>query len=110
MGGAAARCPCEARRGGGGRWQAAARAALGGDEWVAKAAAESLGLPLYRYVGGTNAKELPLPMMNIINGGSHADNNVDLQEFMIMPVGASNFRQALQIGTEIFHHLKSVLK
>ena len=87
-----------------------ANAILGVSLAVAKAAAKSLGLPLYRYVGGTNAKELPLPMMNIINGGSHADNNVDLQEFMIMPVGASNFRQALQIGTEIFHHLKSVLK
>ncbi len=87
-----------------------ANAILGVSLAVAKAAANSLGLPLYRYVGGTNAKELPLPMMNIINGGSHADNNVDLQEFMIMPVGASNFRQALQIGTEIFHHLKSVLK
>ena len=87
-----------------------ANAILGVSLALAKAAAKSLGLPLYRYVGGTNAKELPLPMMNIINGGSHADNNVDLQEFMIMPVGASNFRQALQIGTEIFHHLKSVLK
>ena len=87
-----------------------ANAILGVSLAVAKAAANSLRLPLYRYVGGTNAKELPLPMMNIINGGSHADNNVDLQEFMIMPVGASNFRQALQIGTEIFHHLKSVLK
>ena len=87
-----------------------ANAILGVSLAVAKAAAKSLGLPLYRYIGGTNAKELPLPMMNIINGGSHADNNVDLQEFMIMPVGASNFRQALQIGTEIFHHLKSVLK
>ena len=87
-----------------------ANAILGVSLAVAKAAAKSLGLPLYRYVGGTNAKELPLPMMNIINGGSHADNNVDLQEFMIMPVGASNFREALQIGTEIFHHLKSVLK
>ena len=87
-----------------------ANAILGVSLAVAKAAANSLGLPLYRYVGGTNAKELPLPMMNIINGGSHADNNVDLQEFMIMPAGASNFRQALQIGTEIFHHLKSVLK
>ena len=87
-----------------------ANAILGVSLAVAKAAANGLDLPLYRYVGGTNAKELPLPMMNIINGGSHADNNVDLQEFMIMPAGASNFRQALQIGTEIFHHLKSVLK
>ena len=87
-----------------------ANAILGVSLAVAKAAANSLGIPLYRYIGGANAKELPLPMMNILNGGSHADNNVDLQEFMIMPAGAGNFSQALQMGTEIFHHLKAVLK
>ncbi len=87
-----------------------ANAILGVSLAVAKAAANSLDIPLYRYIGGANAKELPLPMMNILNGGSHADNNVDLQEFMIMPVGAGNFSQALQMGTEIFHHLKAVLK
>ena len=77
---------------------------------VAHAAANELGMPLYRYVGGTNAKTLPVPMMNIINGGSHADNNVDIQEFMIMPVGAKSFREGLRMGTEIFHALKAVLK
>ena len=87
-----------------------ANAILGVSLAVAKAAANSLDIPLYRYIGGVNAKELPLPMMNILNGGSHADNNVDLQEFMIMPAGAGNFSQALQMGTEIFHHLKAVLK
>ena len=87
-----------------------ANAILGVSLAVAKAAAHSLNLPLYKYIGGTNAKELPLPMMNILNGGSHADNNVDLQEFMIMPVGSETFSQALRIGTEIFHSLKSVLK
>ena len=87
-----------------------ANAILGVSLAVAKAAACSLNLPLYKYIGGTNAKELPLPMMNILNGGSHADNNVDLQEFMIMPVGSESFSQALQVGTEIFHSLKSVLK
>jgi len=87
-----------------------ANAILGVSLAVAKAAANSLDIPLYRYIGGANAKELPLPMMNILNGGSHADNNVDLQEFMIMPVGAGNFSEALQMGTEIFHHLKAVLK
>ena len=87
-----------------------ANAILGVSLAVAKAAANRLGIPLYRYIGGANAKELPLPMMNILNGGSHADNNVDLQEFMIMPAGAGNFSQALQMGTEIFHHLKAVLK
>ncbi len=76
----------------------------------ARAAAESRGLPLYQYLGGVNAKKLPVPMMNILNGGSHADNNVDLQEFMIMPIGASSFAEGLRMGTEIFHHLKSVLK
>lgn len=87
-----------------------ANAILGVSLAVAKAAAAELKMPLYRYIGGTNAKELPLPMMNILNGGSHADNNVDLQEFMIMPVGAETFAEALRIGTEIFHSLKSVLK
>ena len=87
-----------------------ANAILGVSLAVAKSAAHSLNLPLYKYIGGTNAKELPLPMMNILNGGSHADNNVDFQEFMIMPVGAETFSQALRIGTEVFHSLKSVLK
>jgi enolase len=77
---------------------------------VAKAAAEEAGLPLYRYVGGTNAKTLPVPMMNILNGGAHADNKIDFQEFMIMPVGATSFSDALRWGTEIFHVLKGVLK
>ncbi|MDD2320482.1 MAG: phosphopyruvate hydratase [Geobacteraceae bacterium] len=87
-----------------------ANAILGVSLAVAKAAADSLGLPLYRYIGGVNARELPLPMMNILNGGAHADNNVDIQEFMIMPVGAPNFSMALRMGAEIFHSLKSVLK
>jgi enolase len=87
-----------------------ANAILGVSLAVAKAAAEALGLPLYRYIGGVNARELPLPMMNILNGGAHADNNVDIQEFMIMPVGAPNFSTALRMGAEIFHSLKSVLK
>ncbi len=76
----------------------------------AKAAAETLDLPLYRYIGGTNARTLPVPMMNILNGGKHADNNVDFQEFMVMPVGAPNFAEALRMGAETFHVLKSVLK
>lgn len=76
----------------------------------AKAAAEEAGLPLYRYVGGTNARTLPVPMMNIINGGSHADNKIDFQEFMVMPVGASSFSEGLRWGTEVFHALKTVLK
>ena len=76
----------------------------------AKAAANSVGLPLYRYVGGANAKTLPVPMMNILNGGAHADNKIDFQEFMVMPVGAPTFREGLRWGVEIFHHLKSVLK
>src|SRR5690625_7096329 len=76
---------------------------------VAKAAAKATGLPLWRYLGGVNSKVLPLPMMNIINGGSHADNNVDPQEFMIMPAGAKSYNHAVQMGTEIFHHLKKVL-
>lgn len=87
-----------------------ANAILGVSLAVAKAAANSLGMPLYRYIGGTNAKILPVPMMNIINGGKHADNNVDFQEFMIMPVGASKFSDALRMGAEVFHNLKSVLK
>ena len=76
----------------------------------AKAAAETLELPLYRYVGGVIAKDIPIPMMNIINGGQHADNNVDIQEFMIMPVGAQNFKEGLRMSAEVFHNLKSVLK
>lgn len=77
---------------------------------TARAAAEYLEVPLYKYLGGPNARTLPVPMMNIINGGAHADNNVDFQEFMIVPVGATTFREALRMGTEIFHALKSVLK
>ena len=77
---------------------------------VAKAAAEEVSLPLFRYVGGTNAKTLPVPMMNILNGGAHADNKIDFQEFMVMPVGASSFSEGLRWGVEIFHALKSVLK
>lgn len=87
-----------------------ANAILGVSLAVAKAAANVHGLPLYRYIGGVNANTLPIPMMNILNGGSHADNKIDFQEFMVMPVGASSFSEALQMGTEIFHHLKSVLK
>ncbi|HPO78105.1 MAG TPA: phosphopyruvate hydratase [Thermoclostridium caenicola] len=87
-----------------------ANAILGVSLAVAKAAAEALGLPLYQYIGGTNAKVLPVPMMNIINGGKHADNSVTIQEFMIMPVGAKSFKQALQWCAEVFHNLKSVLK
>ena len=87
-----------------------ANATLGVSLAVAKAAADVVGLPLYKYIGGTNARVLPVPMMNILNGGSHADNNVDLQEFMIFPAGASSFHEALRMGVETFHHLKSVLK
>jgi enolase len=87
-----------------------ANAILGVSLAVAKAAAQSLHMPLYRYIGGTNAKILPVPMMNILNGGSHADNNVDFQEFMIMPIDAPSFAEALRMGAEIFHSLKSVLK
>ena len=87
-----------------------ANALLGVSMACAKAAAEDAGLPLYQYIGGANAKELPLPMMNIINGGAHADNNVDIQEFMIMPAGAASFKEALRMGAEIFHALKKVLK
>jgi enolase len=86
-----------------------ANAILGVSMAVARAAADELGLPLYQYLGGFNAKQLPVPMMNIINGGSHADNNVDFQEFMILPVGASSFKEAIRMGTEIFHNLKAVL-
>lgn len=77
---------------------------------VARAAADALDLPLYVYLGGFNAKQLPVPMMNIVNGGAHADNNVDVQEFMVLPVGAPSFKEALRMGAEIFHSLKSVLK
>lgn len=86
-----------------------ANAILGVSMAAAHAAAESVGLPLYRYLGGFNAKQLPTPMMNIINGGSHADNNVDFQEFMIMPVGAPTFKEAIRMGAEVFHSLKKVL-
>jgi len=86
-----------------------ANAILGVSMAVAKAAAQASGLPLWRYLGGVNAKVLPLPMMNIINGGSHADNNVDPQEFMVMPSGAKSYSHAVQMGTEIFHNLKKVL-
>ena len=86
-----------------------ANAILGVSIAVAKAAAESVGLPLYQYIGGVNAKTLPVPMMNILNGGKHADNNVDVQEFMITPAGAAEFREALRMGAEIFHTLKKVL-
>ncbi len=87
-----------------------ANAILGVSLAVAKAAAESAGLPLYRYLGGPNAHVLPVPMMNILNGGSHADSNVDIQEFMIAPIGAPTFREALRMGAEVYHTLKSVLK
>ncbi len=87
-----------------------ANAILGVSLAVAHAASEYLDIPLYQYLGGVNAKQLPVPMMNILNGGAHADNNVDIQEFMVMPVGAESFRHALRIGTEIFHSLKAVLK
>jgi len=87
-----------------------ANAILGVSLAAAKAAAESVGLPLYQYLGGVNAKELPVPMMNILNGGQHADNNIDIQEFMVMPVGATSFAEALRMGTEVYHSLKAVLK
>jgi enolase len=87
-----------------------ANALLGVSLAVAKAAAESLGMPLYRYLGGTHAHVLPVPLMNVLNGGKHADNNVDLQEFMIVPLGADSFREALRWGTEVFHALAGVLK
>ena len=87
-----------------------ANAILGVSLAVAKAGASDTKLPLYQYIGGTNAKELPVPMMNVLNGGEHADNNIDIQEFMILPVGAKSFTDCLRMGTEVFHHLKSVLK
>ncbi len=87
-----------------------ANAILGVSLAVAKAAAEALGMPLYKYLGGVNAKELPLPMMNILNGGSHADSAVDVQEFMIQPVGAKTFQEAMRMGCEVFHHLGKLLK
>ncbi len=87
-----------------------ANAILGVSMAVAKAAAGALGLPLYQYLGGFNAKQLPVPMMNILNGGKHADNNVDIQEFMVMPVGAESFAEALRMCAEIYHNLKKVLK
>jgi len=87
-----------------------ANAMLGVSMAVARAAASALGLPLYRYLGGANAKMLPVPMMNILNGGVHADNNVDMQEFMVMPVGAASFSEGLRMGIETFHTLKKVLK
>ncbi len=87
-----------------------ANAILGVSLAVAKAAAEELKQPLYRYIGGVNANLLPIPMMNILNGGAHADNGIDFQEFMVMPIGAESFSDALRMGTEVFHHLKAVLK
>ncbi len=87
-----------------------ANAILGVSLAAARAASEACGQPLYRYVGGVNANLLPIPMMNILNGGSHADNGIDFQEFMIMPIGANSFSEGLRMGTEIFHHLKAVLK
>ncbi|HHT9105070.1 MAG TPA: phosphopyruvate hydratase [Candidatus Wujingus californicus] len=87
-----------------------ANAILGVSLAAAKAAANALCLPLYRYIGGTNARVLPVPMMNILNGGKHADNNLDIQEFMIMPIQAESFAEALRMGTEVFHNLRSVLK
>ena len=86
-----------------------ANAILGASLAIAKVAAEATQVPLYRYVGGTSARTLPVPMMNILNGGEHADNNVDIQEFMVMPVGAPTFAEALRYGSEIYHHLKKVL-
>jgi len=87
-----------------------ANAILGVSLACARAAAESLGQPLYKYIGGVGARTMPVPMMNILNGGSHADNKIDVQEFMIMPVGGSSFSEGLRMGTEVFHHLKNVLK
>jgi phosphopyruvate hydratase len=87
-----------------------ANAILGVSLAAAHAAANSLGLPLFQYIGGVNGKLLPVPMMNILNGGQHADNNVDIQEFMVMPVGAESFKEGLRMGAEVFHNLKSVLK
>ena len=87
-----------------------ANAILGVSMAVARAAARVLGQPLYRYIGGTGACDMPVPMMNVLNGGSHADNNVDIQEFMIVPVGAPTFAEGLRAGTEVFHTLKGVIQ
>ncbi|MEP6755090.1 MAG: phosphopyruvate hydratase, partial [Chthonomonadales bacterium] len=87
-----------------------ANAILGVSLAIARASAESLGIPLYRYIGGVSAATLPVPMMNILNGGKHADSSVDMQEFMCMPVGAESFSEALRMGSEVFHSLKKVLK
>ena len=87
-----------------------ANAILGASLACAKAASECLGMPLYTYLGGVNAKTLPLPMMNILNGGAHATNTVDIQEFMVMPVGAESFKEALRMCAEVFHQLKKTLK
>src|SRR5699024_12095483 len=87
-----------------------ANAMLGTSLAVARAAAVSADLPLYRYLGGPNAHVMPVPMMNILNGGSHADSNVDIQELMVLPIGAASFAEALRCGTEVYHSLKSVLK
>ena len=91
------------------RGKLGANAILGVSMAAARAAAQSVGLPLYRYLGGVGARQMPVPMMNILNGGKHADNNIDIQEFMIMPVGAENFAAALRMGVEVFHNLKKVL-
>ncbi|MFB3115742.1 MAG: phosphopyruvate hydratase, partial [Nitrospirales bacterium] len=93
-----------------GKSRLGANAILGVSLAVAHAAAAETKQPLYRYIGGADARELPVPMMNIINGGAHADNGLDIQEFMIMPVGASRFSEGLRMGTEVFHHLKALLK
>ena len=87
-----------------------ANATLGVSLAVAKAAANSLGMPLYNYIGGINGKKLPVPMMNILNGGKHSDNNISSQEFMIMPISAKNFEECLRMGVEVYHNLKKVLK
>ncbi|HLD23863.1 MAG TPA: phosphopyruvate hydratase, partial [Sulfuricurvum sp.] len=87
-----------------------ANAVLGVSMAVARAAAKSLGIPLYRYLGGANAMVLPVPMLNIINGGSHADNSVDFQEYMIMPIGFTDFAEGLRASSEVYHNLKSILK
>ncbi|MEC8653764.1 MAG: phosphopyruvate hydratase, partial [Planctomycetota bacterium] len=87
-----------------------ANAILGASLAVAKAASQDLSVPLFRYIGGAQARRLPVPMMNILNGGAHADNNVDFQEFMVMPVGAETFAEGLRMGTEVFHALKAELK
>src|SRR5699024_9621440 len=87
-----------------------ANAILGVSLAVARAAADELGLTVFEYIGGVNGKTLPVPMMNILNGGDHADNNVDIQEFMVMPIGAKSFKEGLRMGAEIFHNLRSVLK